>query len=275
MKVDHVAHWINERWFLLKAKERGETYVSPDYRMNEIRYCNVRREDDRVTKALRSSWMKPEDNGNGLPFIAYLARRLNTEKAFLTLPRPKNASFEHLFDLMDGKQGIHMKAGIYTVYPIAGKGHAYSDAFYTSENFKLYGGEDLRTETLDESFKKLSRFKQAGPFFTAQMIADLKRTKFLSGASDWWDWAAMGPGSKRGLNRIYGDDLESNSGNKEFLDRLKKVRDTVEPMLDSSVPRLCLQDWQNIMCETDKYLRFYDNPPTGKRYKSNNESVTK
>ena len=270
MKLDHVTHWINERWFLLKAKEAGDVYVSKDFRMNEIRYCNVRREDDRVTKALRSSWMKPEDNGAGLPFIAFLARRLNTEKAFLTLPRPKNATFEHLFELMDGHEGIHMRAGIYTVYPIAGKGHAYSDAFYTSENFKLFGKDDLRSETLEESFGKLSKFKQAGLLFTAQMIADLKRTKYLKDATDWWDWAAMGPGSKRGLNRIYGNDLECNANNKNFLSRLKTVRDKVEPTLDSSVPRLCLQDWQNIMCETDKYLRFYDIQPTGKPYKSNN-----
>jgi hypothetical protein len=272
MKIDHVIHWVNERWRVKNAKETSNGYVSPDYRMNETRYCNVRREDDAVSRSVRSNWMKREDNSLDLPFVAYLARRLNTVKAFKIVPRPVDFSMDSLTALLcDQPQDIHMRPGIYTVYPIGGKGHLWSDAYFTNKNYEEFKDIDLRGATLSESYKEIMKFDRVGSFFAGQMLGDLKNTKYLSEAKDWYDWACIGPGSKRGLNRIYENNLESDANNKNFLDRLSRVRELCEPHLDKDIPKLCLQDWQNIMCETDKYLRFYNNPSTGKVYRSNNE----
>lgn len=272
MRIDHVVHWVNERWRIKVARETGNGYVSPDHRMNQTRYCNVRREDDAVTKSLRRSWMKTTDKSLDLLFVAYLARRLNTVKAFDIVERPVDFSMESLTALLcDQPQDIHMRPGIYTVYPIAGKGHLWSDAFFTNKNYEEFKTIDLRGASLSQAYKEILKFDRVGSFFAGQMIGDLKNTAYLKDAPDWYDWACIGPGSKRGLNRIYDNELESDSDNKNFLERLSNVRSACEPNLYKDIPKLCLQDWQNIMCETDKYLRFYDSPVTGKRYTSNNK----
>ena len=267
MNIQHVIHWINERYRLFADK----TYTSHDYRMNQIRFCNVHRENDRVTRALRSTWMKKEDAQLDLPFISFLARRLNTVKAFNEVARPKQFDLDYLVRHLEAHdKSIHMKAGIYTVYPVKGKGHLWSDAYFTSKNYTEFSGINLKGASLAESYKEILKFDRVGSFFAGQMLGDLKNTSYLKDASDWWDWAAIGPGSRRGLNRIFGDDLECVNNDKLFLDRLSKVREAGAPHLDSSIPRICLQDMQNVMCETDKYLRFYDVPDTGLKFKSNN-----
>jgi hypothetical protein len=115
----------------------------------------------------------------------------------------------------------------------------------------------LRSQVYDESLENacrvLTSVKGIGNFMAGQIIADLKHTIVLNQAVDWWTWATPGPGSLRGLQRVY-PDVKIKQNN--FLEKLQDMIAAVEPTLDSNIPKLCAQDWQNIMCETDKYLLF-------------------
>jgi hypothetical protein len=90
-----------------------------------------------------------------------------------------------------------------------------------------------------------------------QVIADLKFCDpVLEEASDWQDWAPLGPGSKRGLNRVFERPLEKGvtqqQANKEFIELRDYVRDV-------SGIHLSVHNLQNCLCETDKYLRLKNN----------------
>jgi hypothetical protein len=105
-----------------------------------------------------------------------------------------------------------------------------------------------------------------GSFMAAQVVADLKNTPGnpFEDAHDWWTWAAPGPGSKRGLRRYFGDN--GMPRNKDFLGALQIMIEEVTPLLPEEIGRLCAQDWQNVMCEFDKWKRAKHNEGRPKAY---------
>jgi hypothetical protein len=273
-----VAHWINERW-----KRRDKSYVSPDYRMNQIRFCNVHRENDKVTIALRKSWMKPEDNRDDLPLIGVLARRLNTVAAFENIPEyPEVYTANELYAILkkateaNGGTIINTQAykiaglmGNYEGSPDGLRSYPWALSKLTEKTAqKWLGAARQRFSTLEEAHKILMELPSIGSFMSAQVVADLKHTKYLADAKDWWTWAAIGPGSQRGLNWYFDGDEKGNTTQHNFLDRLHQMEYEVTPLVSKDIPRISAQDWQNICCEFDKYNRFYNIDNTGKQYRS-------
>lgn len=102
-----------------------------------------------------------------------------------------------------------------------------------------------------------------GSFLAAQVVADLKHTPLhaLESARDWWLWAAPGPGSKRGLDRFDG------GAKGAFTARLAQAACTVGPCIAPELlVKMDMQDWQNCMCEFDKYLRVKEGGHVRNRY---------
>lgn len=274
-----VAHWINERWKLFQGKESGNPYISTDYRMNQTRFCNVHRENDKVTRIIRQTWMKPEDNQDDLPLVGLLARRLNKVIAFENLDRPKNFTANSLYPKMNavvnrvGSSLVNTLAykvglmGSYEGAPDGQRTHTWAICNLMHRATKVWIPK--RFDTLEETHKYLTLLPHVGSFMSGQIVADLKHTKYLANAPDWWTWACLGPGSERGLNRYFTGNPESGLINpKNFLEHLHRMSEEVTPLLDPIIPSISAQDWQNVMCEFDKYLRFYDGPNTGKVYRS-------
>ena len=62
-KTAELAYWINEREHMRLKRE--ETDLPPpwsaDPNMATVRYCNIRREDDAVTRWIRANWNHPND----------------------------------------------------------------------------------------------------------------------------------------------------------------------------------------------------------------------
>lgn len=278
-----VAHWINERWKLFQGKETGIPYLSDDYRMNQLRFCNVHRENDKVTRKLRSTWMKPDDNQDDLPFIAVFARRLNKVASFEQLSRPTQFDIDYLYKMV--REGVERNNGgtlvnsaayrvgglqmAYDGSPDGVRSHAWAVSNLTAQCWNVWKELKLtRKDTLEETHKDLMLLPGVGSFMAAQAVADLKHTAYLRDAPDWWTWAAIGPGSQRGLNWYFEGDVKGKTGLKNFLSRLHQMEEEVTPFVSKDIPRIGAQDWQNVMCEFDKYCRKYDQPYTGKLYRS-------
>jgi hypothetical protein len=114
---------------------------------------------------------------------------------------------------------------------------------------------NLRMEDVWERFQ---RYTGWGPFMAYQVVVDMRWTRYLRDAPDIQTWAALGPGSRRGLNRLHGRPvaapLSQAQGLAEMLElrELLKTPDALAPWV--SLPDL--SDVQNCLCETDKYLRI-------------------
>ena len=275
---DLVQHWVHERWRLFQSKETGIPYTSPDYRMNQTRFCNVHRENDKVTRIIRQTWAKPTDNQDDLPMVCLLARRINLSPVFNLVERPTDFTAAALYTKLKFAQeqngnrslvGPAYRTGIQNFYAGSAdnkRTHAWAVANLTGHTLKEWIPK--RFKTLEETHKYLMQLPHVGSFMSAQVVADLKHTEYLKDAPDWWTWAAVGPGSERGLNRYFTGKTHGLITPKNFLGYLNQMSEEVSPLLDPSIPRIGAQDWQNIMCEFDKYLRFYDSPNTGKVYRS-------
>jgi hypothetical protein len=95
-----------------------------------------------------------------------------------------------------------------------------------------------------------------GSFMRAQLVADLKYIPFMLNVSDWWYWAAPGPGSLRGLNIVSGRGMMEPWPKGEWLIHLMRLGDIVTPKLeDIGIGRLHNQDLQNCLCEFGKYTK--------------------
>lgn len=114
---------------------------------------------------------------------------------------------------------------------------------------RSYEGK-LTLALLHEFLSSLPGFGGSG-FMCAQVVCDLKYTRFASSAPDWWTWCSPGPGSIKGLNRFLGRPVDSPKA-KDFLDQVNHIRELLGKVL-SRYPRFHAQDVQNCLCEFDKY----------------------
>jgi hypothetical protein len=109
-------------------------------------------------------------------------------------------------------------------------------------------------DTLASYHAKLMKFDGLGSFMAAQVIGDIKHVKPLKDAADWWTWAASGPGSRRGLNRVFMYETNAPWREDSWLQHLTLLRVALLPLLGGM--ELHAQDVQNIgCCEFDKMER--------------------
>lgn len=110
------------------------------------------------------------------------------------------------------------------------------------------------------AFKTLEGFAD---FMAAQVVADLKNTSFhpLANAPDWWTFVAPGPGSKRGMNWYYRNEITTSISTQAFRCNIEDIQRTLE----GQIPKLCNQDLQNCLCEFDKYMRVKTGSGRSKR----------
>jgi hypothetical protein len=96
-----------------------------------------------------------------------------------------------------------------------------------------------------------------GPFMAYQVVVDMRHTRYLRNAPDVNEWAALGPGSTRGLNRLHDRPLKQALRQEQGLQEMLEVRlelaqsGVLAPWVD--LPEL--SDVQNCLCEFDKYER--------------------
>jgi 5-hmdU DNA kinase, helical domain len=90
----------------------------------------------------------------------------------------------------------------------------------------------------------------------AQIVANMKYVEPLRSANDWMTFAASGPGSRPGLNRVLGRPVKANWTEDRWRATFRTLQDAITPELERiGITRLHGQDLQNCLCEFDKYER--------------------
>jgi hypothetical protein len=264
MKFDKEAlkvftYWITERERIRQRKEAAQPRPwTKDTILDTYRFCNVNRNDDRVTRWIHQNWLHPHAGDPNLWFAMVVARLLN-------LPASLNVVEKAVF----GKRGVHWQPMVFTVelikarqtakvfnaaYIVSTNGHAMDKVRYLEERVltplweKRADAEDYMT-SLNTFHQWLMQFDGMGSFMAAQVVGDIKYDERspLNSAEDFHTWAASGPGSRRGMNRLCGQPANAPLNEKAW-------RVLMEALLPA-FPDITAQNLQNCLCEFDKYMR--------------------
>lgn len=261
---EQLIYWINERYNIYKAKERGEEAPWSDNPvMQETYFCNVHRENDKVTKWIRDAFPLNHPHPE---FNMLLARLVNKPESLEKMGFPFTqwgAEEQGSFLATMSCKGAWGSAYIVSTNGRAMPKHDYIVELLTElfEPIKYIGS----ATTLAAAHKRLMRLRGLGSFMAAQIVADLKNTPKhnLVLASDWSTWCAHGPGSLRGMAWTLGWEKVTPT---EFQHSIPWLREYVDEELDyNRIPKFCNQDLQNCLCEMDKMMRVSKGTGRSKR----------
>lgn len=255
-QFETLLYWMDERNAIRYRKESHFPKPwSKDPILQQFKFCNVRREDDRVTKWLAQNWRSRKywDEPNFVPAIIF-ARTINWPATLAELDFPHTWDPDRYLAVMDEIQAAGKK--VYTgAYMITAGPTGVRKNKWVIDNADYYFKKPpvLPEASIQKSWENIvaAKYPCVGPFIAGQVIADLKHTPHLNGADDWYTWAAVGPGSARGLNRLYGRPLSFSVTQDSGLKEMREVK----KQLPLRWQELCLQDLQNCLCEFDKYQR--------------------
>lgn len=270
-QVKRLVKWIIERQRIYLVRKMGmqKKPWTKDPILQQYRFCNVYREQDTVTMWIAKHWRAPHEKEQLLWFAFVLARLVNWPATLQRLEpcinfglnKPmtwKPALFQSVMRSIQ-EQGGKAWGGAYIV---STNGRKMLKEKYIAEQvltpmwqakgeIYLLSGEPLRA-----LYDRLSKFQGMGSFLAAQVVADSKYLPALRKAPDWWTFAASGPGSRRGLNRVIGSAPDAPWREHEWHKVLTELAETVAPMVaGADMSRLHNQDLQNCLCEFDKYER--------------------
>jgi hypothetical protein len=270
-RSSELAYWINEREAMRERKENAERSGteywqkangwSDDPAMGLVRYCNVRREDDKVTKWIAENWRNPNAKDPNLTLAMVMARMINWPETLAKIGYPKFSAELTLSGLQSQKtimKGIEGKKWT-SAYTISTCGRRMGKEDYVFDHVLRQVAEEpwkIRFEdavpgTLSQAHQMLMEVDGLGSFLAAQVVADLKNTPGhpLAGAPDWWTWSAHGPGSLRGLAVYYGRPVTPSN----YQQAISQAYKEVVPLIN--VGPLHMQDFQNCLCEFSKFMR--------------------
>ena len=262
MLTDKVAYWINERENIRRRKEAGEDKPwSDDPVFRHTYFCNVHREDDRVTRWQAQHWRKHYPHPNyELAIVMY--RLINWPDTLERLGFPFEWSVSKYLQEMRAIEG--KKWG--SAYVITTHGQKMPKDQFVMEFLDtaapfLY--ETRGFTSCSHAYEHLKSLNGLGDFLSAQIIADLKNTEGypLSEASDRHHFCAPGPGSLKGLSWA----MDERITPKYFHAAIHILYEEVMPLVAAENRPIDFQDFQNVMCEFGKYMRVATGTGRSKR----------
>ncbi len=269
---DRLKYWIVERESIRKKKESGLPRPwTTDPILAAYRFCNVRREDDHVTRWFAVNWRSKWANHEDLWFASTVARLFNMEETLVHLEK-----YTLPFDIEGMRKTLNLLRQSQKIfnpaYIVSTNGHAMDKIKYLMERVldPLWKSREFIRPTIQDTLgsvhKRMLRYDGLGKFMAAQVIADIKYAQPLEDSDDWDTFAASGPGSRRGMNRLLGrfEEADDSIPERTWAEHLENYRNEMNLALGWDEP-IHAQDFQNCLCEFDKYERALG----GKRPKQN------
>ncbi len=270
--ISPLIYWCAERERIRKLRQRGLSAPwTPDPILQQYRFCNLRRKDDRVSQWIINNVLSFQHMGfstwSFLQFTA-LCRWINWPPTLAALLEEglwpvRKLNFDKIASFIEARsEKTWTGAYMIRAAPKSQYGEITKGEFVCN---KVVGGMDevhgklitaLASRRLERVWEVLYSIENWGPFMSQQVVADWTYTPLLDRAEDLYTWAAPGPGSVRGYNRLLGLPLKQRAPDSEvWCDQLRAWRADIIAVMGAEYNDLPLMDVSNALCETDKYLR--------------------
>jgi len=263
-------YWMEERQRIYLRKEAGEPKPwTKDPILRDNKFCNVYREQDKTTVWIKENWRDPYADHEDLWFAMLVARLINKPDSLQELGVPLPWSAKRFTQVIHKRtqRGDTVFSGAYIV---STNGIAMDKVDYLAERVltPIWNARKqvrpVAVDTLDAFHKRLIQFNGVGSFIGAQVVADMKYTPILCNADDWYAFAASGPGSRRGLNRVLGRPPAAAWSEEGWRNALRELwvalgddKRYAKLRAEGVFPQpVHCQDLQNVCCEFDKMMRI-------------------
>jgi hypothetical protein len=289
-RVAELARYMEERQGILRKRQQGLPRPwTEDPILRDNRFCNVYREDDRVTIWTRENIRKPFKNHPHLWLMLAIARYINWPPTLAELMRahawPSDTDWQPslMTGVLEGLAEVGKK--VYTgAYMIRAESdprqpwYTWTKHKYIAEVVigKLWKNREeivaklnLFQDNLQSCWSILQAQKYTGwgPFMAYEWVTDLRHTRYLRAANDIFAWANAGPGAIRGLNRIHGRLLVTQPTPEQTCCEMQELMRELNYLESSSFtelfgppgldpPRFEMRDIEHTLCEFDKYQRI-------------------
>ena len=263
MRTAELFEFVHERHQIALRRKAGLPKPwTTDPILQKYRFCHVYREWDAVTTWLRTEWREPHHDDPDLWFAFVVARCVNSPDTLAEVEFPVPWNRDAFLDVVGARKrrGQRIFNPAYMISTsgreAADKATYLADYVFTPMWSQRQGLRPRVGDTLTAYHVLLGQLYGLASFLAAQVIADVKYVHPLSEAADHATFAASGPGSRRGLNRLMGYPVKEGWNEDNFRQTLLRVREELNPrVLDAGMPPLDAQDVQGSFCEIDKYWR--------------------
>lgn len=258
MRTKELFAFIKERHLIYERKAVGKSKPwTKDPILQKYRFCNVYRELDTQTQWLSENW---RNDGKDFWFAALVFRFVNWGDTAVELSPVLPWDGDRFCSVLRDRKlaGEKVYSGAYMI-STHGVRQPKNEYLANSLN-KIWDARDSirykKGETLNTFHARLMNCFDVGSFIAGQVIADAKYAGEVRKAMDWWTFAASGPGSRRGLNRVFGAPVNQPWNEDHWRLQLLTLHQAIIPLTDKAkMPALHAQDLQNCLCEFDKYER--------------------
>lgn len=256
-----------ERERIRLRKEAGEPWPwSSDEIFRTYKFTNVKREHDRTTRWMRTHWTGPnEDRPPGeIIFNCALFRYFGTTEFAEALGWQRRYDPGRVISTAEKQRrdGKRVFTGAYII-PSLGERGAKHEAVAKLVLGPLWDARqklaDIARTTrswaaVGRRLRELPGFGGTG-FMAKETLQDVMHTPVLCNAADRNTWCPVGPGARRGLNRVHGRHPQHHASERAMLSELMDLFQLAVGNMPLFMPELELHDIQFQLCEFDKYER--------------------
>lgn len=269
MRLPEFYGFMKEREQIRLNREAGKPWPwTDDPILQEYKFTNVKRAHDRTT---RWFWSVLDEHKDDPP--AHLLFNCAVFRYFGTIEfskrigwiggwdeNQKNIIKNTAKDMLSKKQKVFTGAYVITNQGIkAPKQEVVVDIFLDGlwQRLNELICEARVTDRWECVAKKMMEIQGFGGtgFMTKEILQDAMHTKVLNDCIDRNNWCPVGPGARRGLNRLSDRRLKFNVGQNVGLDEMLHIFGERDGYWPGNWVELELHDIQFQLCEFDKYER--------------------
>lgn len=256
---ERLLYWIREREQIRLKRQAGlPPPWSDDPIFQQYRFCNVVRIQDKVSQWLLHNWYEPNIDHPNMVLACTMARQFNNPGTLDDLGFPYEWQPEEWLRLLREREkaGLTNYNGAYVISNMGRKDPKIELTINVTCRWMVEETLLINTDSMRRTWECLCNAPGVGSFIAGQIVADLRWA--MNGPwSDRMEWAPSGPGSIRGLLRLDGK-YDPNKPKPSMSGRMFQQRFEVwlrKMLIQKRIPNMEAMDFQNCLCEFDKYER--------------------